>query len=150
MSYTVDLERRVTLVTTSRVTGVLPYDPPAYRLTPPNGWRGRVAAWLWRGLQRLGALGEAMQRMGKLHRADFVPKDVIDAIMRQYREYQRDYNKSPSMLVMGAEDLYELAGILGTEQSLGYHSFAISSPKREFYGMEIKIIPWMRGVVVVP
>lgn len=150
MAYTVDLERRVTLMTSQRTRGVIPFDPPAYRLTAPEGWRGRVARWLWRGLERLGALGEALQKYESVQYVDFVPKNLIDGIMRQYREHQRDYNKSPSMLVMGTEDFYELAGILGTEQSLGYHSFAISSPKREFYGMEIKIIPWMRGVVVVP
>lgn len=149
MPYTVDLERRVTLVTTSRVTGVIPYDPPAYRLAPPDGWRGRVAAWLWRGLQRLGAIGEAMQHMEKLHRADFVPKDVIDAIMRQYREYHRDYNRTPTMIVMGEEDFMQLAGLLSTV-GLGYHAFNVGSARREFNGMEIRVIPWMRGVVVVP
>ena len=149
MTYTVDLERRATLVTTSRVTGVIPFDPPAYRLRAPDGWRGRVAAWLWRRLQKLGALGEAQQRMEKLQRVDFVPKDIIDAIMRQYREYQRDYNRTPAMIVMGEDDFMQLAGMLSAV-GLGYQAFTIGSQCREFNGMEIKVLPWMRGVVVVP
>lgn len=36
MSYTVDLERRVTLMTSQRTRGVIPFDPPAYRLTAPE------------------------------------------------------------------------------------------------------------------
>ena len=149
MAYTVDLERRVTLMAAQRTRGVIPFDPPAYRLTAPEGWRGRVARWLWRGLEKLGALGEALQKYESVQHVDFVPKDIIDGIMRQYREYHRDYNRTPTMIVMGEEDFMQLAGLL-SNVGLGYQAFNVGSAHREFHGMEIRVIPWMRGVVVVP
>lgn len=153
MTYTVDLERRVQLVTTKRSTSYVPFDPPAYRLgTAVKG--GRIRAWLvakaWKLLERFGALSEAQQFTEKYETASFVPKDVIDAVMRQYHELRRDdlSDRQPT-IVMGPEDFYELAGIVARD-TMGYTSFNITSDRREFRGMEIKVLPWMRGVVVVP
>ena len=153
MAYTVDLERRVQLVTTKRSTSYVPFNPPAYRLSELIVG-GRIKAWIarkaWKLLERLGALSEAKQFNEKHEVASFVPKDVIDAVMRQYHEFRRD-NMSDAMptIVMGPEDFYELAGIMARD-TMGYTSFSVRSDRREFRGMEIKIVPWMRGVVVVP
>lgn len=153
MSYTVDLERRVQLVTTKRSTRYIPFDPPAYRLNDLIVG-GRIKAWLvrqaWKLLERFGALSEAQQFNEKYEVVSFVPKDVIDAVMRQYHEFRRD-DSSDAMptIVIGPEDFYEMAGIMARE-TMGYTSFNVRSDRREFRGMEIKIVPWMRGVVVVP
>lgn len=153
MIYTVDLERRVQLVTTSLSTSYVPFDPPAYRLNELIVG-GRIKAWLvrkaWKLLERFGALSEAKQFNEKYEVASFVPKDVIDAVMRQYHEFSRDIDsdRQPT-IVMGPEDFYELAGIMARD-TMGFTSFNVRSDRREFRGMEIKIVPWMRGVVVVP
>lgn len=153
MAYTVDLERRVQLVTTKRSTSYIPFDPPAYRLgVAAKG--GRIRAWLvaqaWKLLERFGALSEATKFNETFETASFVPKDVIDAVMRQYHEFRRD-NAGDAMptIVMGPEDFYDLAGIMARD-TMGFTSFNVRSDRREFRGMEIKIVPWMRGVVVVP
>lgn len=153
MTYTVDLERRVTLVTTKRSTSYIPFNPPAFRLSELIVG-GRIKAWMarkaWQLLERLGALSEATQFNETFETASFVPKDVIDSVMRQYHEFRRDsYSDAMPTIVMGPEDFYEMAWIMARD-TMGYTSFNVMSDRREFRGMEIKIVPWMRGVVVVP
>lgn len=140
---------RITLLQNTRVAHSVMYDPPAYRyLSLPRGWRQRVADWCWRLLHRLECLDDATYERYTTETVTFNPANVIESILKQRMECMRDWDTMPTQIILGDEDFAQFRMEAGRT---GLMQFTMDGHGRqEFNGMRIVVVPWMRGVVVVP
>lgn len=139
----------ITLLQNTRVAHSVMYDPPAYRyLSLPRGWRQRVADWCWRLLHRLECLDDATYERYTTETVTFNPANVIESILKQRMECMRDWDTMPTQIILGDEDFAQFRMEAGRT---GLMQFTMDGHGRpEFNGMRIVVVPWMRGVVVVP
>ena len=140
---------KITLLQNTRVAHSVEYDPPAYRyFLLPSGWRQRVAGMAWRLLKRWGCLTEATYEKYVTETVTFNPSNLIESILKQRMECMRDWGTMPTQIILGDEDFAQFRMEAGRT---GLMQFTMDGHGRqEFNGMRIVVVPWMRGVVVVP
>ena len=140
---------KITLLQNTRVAHAVMYDPPAYRYRLlPRGWRQRVAGWCWRLLHRWDCLSDATYDRYTTETVTFSPENVIESILKQRMECMRDWGTMPTQIILGDEDFAQFRMEAGRT---GLMQFTMDGHGRqEFNGMRIVVVPWMRGVVVVP
>lgn len=140
---------QITLLQNTRVAHAVMYDPPAYRYhAPPRGLRQRVAGWCWRLLHRWGCLPEATYEKYVTETVTFSPANVIESILKQRMECMRDWDTMPTQIILGDEDFAQFRMEAGRTGLMQFTMDVRGKP--EFNGMKIVVVPWMRGVVVVP
>ena len=139
----------ITPLQNTRVAHSVEYDPPAYRyFLLPSGWRQRVAGMAWRLLKRWGCLTEATYEKYVTETVTFNPSNLIESILKQRMECMRDWGTMPTQIILGDEDFAQFRMEAGRT---GLMQFTMDGHGRqEFNGMRIVVVPWMRGVVVVP
>ena len=139
----------ITLLQNTRVAHTMEYYPPAYRyFLLPNGWRQRVAGMAWRLLMRWGCLTKATYERYVTETVTFNPSNVIESILKQRMECMRDWCEMPTQIILGSDDFNQFRLQAGRT---GLMQFTMDGSGRpEFNGMKIVVVPWMRGVVVVP
>lgn len=78
----------------------------------------------------------------------------IDNVFKQQHELVRAFGKTPKRILMGAADYRKLMGELHSPD----HHFAFNSGyyvndyrgRETFIGLEVEVVPWMEGVIVMP
>lgn len=137
---------------TSRVRAVYPrfsavQQPDLYQYRPQAGWRWvqRVCFWL---LAKIGAYATTMCKSAEIHIDG--AKLSVGLVSRHLSEV-RHMGFTPSRLLIGAEDYAELMGDKAVQQALRFHSpLDIRSRDFQIFGIDVTIVPWMRGLLVVP
>lgn len=85
----------------------------------------------------------------KITRVPVNGKDVIDRLLKQKRKLVESFSREPKTLLIGGCDYAELMSCAQVrEQFTVYADFHYG--KHEIYGLTIKVIPWMRGMIVLP
>ena len=110
-----------------------------------------VIAWVqklaFRFLRWTGALSNSMTEKITYERFTLDTQNFIERIFRQMTELERR-NVKPERLLIGGEDFQRLMGSPEIHNVLNF-----SAPigwGREIYGLKVEVIPWMRGMVVLP
>ena len=110
----------------------------------------RRLVWLQRAclyvLRKLGAysMGESVTVERHLIDAD----TFMERLYKQQEEIFRTFNHRPKTLLIGAEDYADLMREVASSNTFAFR--AEYSMRREILGLEIRVIPWMRGVLVMP
>lgn len=104
----------------------------------------RPAVWLQRlcfiVLRKLGAFshGETITVERRIVDCD----KFMDAILIQMRSIEEFFNRRAQRILIGAEDY---AALMHEEMASFYYT-----GRREFLGMKVQVVPWMKGVLVMP
>jgi hypothetical protein len=120
----------------------------------PSGRLRRVQSWVWSWLQRAGCLHPVMEE--RIHVTSVVVDtgDLLQRIQRQRREVFEQINRDGQRLLIGRDDfaeLMQLASFDGPHFSLRGELFSSSyDGSTRVLGLTVEVIPWMRGILVVP
>jgi hypothetical protein len=141
------VKQLIEFIALEQVTDWLPiFD--AYKFKPRGRmqWLQRVA---WRLLHRFGALEQAMEPHVRTVRHMVDGDTVIQRLIEQ-RAALFDYlNKEGQRVIMGSEDYAQL--MRSPEVASMHFMFDARVGKgREIMGLQIEVVPWVRGVVVMP
>lgn len=85
----------------------------------------------------------------KVTRVPVNGKTFAERLFKQRRALMDQFRREPTTLWMGGEDYEELMHSPAVRESFTMHS-EFHYGRREVYGLTVKVIPWMRGAVVMP
>lgn len=105
-------------------------------------WLHRAAWWF---LGKTGALSNTVSEKIS-YKEIVIDKDSVSETILRAMDEMSIMNVRPSSVLMGPEHfdkaLYEMRDTYSFTIEMGYH--------RKIYGLPVTIVPWMRGVVVMP
>lgn len=105
-------------------------------------WLQRLLLW---GLAKLGC--HAWDETLSVSR--FRPKAVLEALRRQRIAALKWGVDRPLEMVIGTEDFEELMGLPEFRYAFEFH-VPRDHRDRKFMGMHVRVVPWIKGVVVYP
>jgi hypothetical protein len=133
---------------TTKADAVKSYLPNTYQLRKDRDWLWvqKLAIWV---LRKLGCF--AIQEDAIITRHRFDGNTLLEAIMAQHSEVMNIYHRHGERLLIGFEEFRDL---LGTEMREP-RSFAMQYRWHEkngytVCGLKVTVIPWMKGILVVP
>lgn len=85
----------------------------------------------------------------KVVRVPVSGKSFMEKLWKQKRELVESFRRKPMTLWMGGEDYEELMSSPAVREAFTIHA-EFNYGKHEVYGLTVKVIPWMRGMVVMP
>lgn len=141
------MNRTVEFVVRSTVNTMQPM-PDGYKFKPAGRaqWLQRLA---WRFLQWRGALVQAYEPKCEVVRHTIEADTFIERILKQRHELKRGFNRDGQTLLIGSEDYAEM---MRAPEMLN-HALTFDARvgmDRQIVGLTVKVIPWMRGMVVMP
>lgn len=107
-------------------------------------WWDRPRWWL---VRLLG--GECPFDTVKVTRVPVDGKDFMAALWKQKRALFDQFRREPATLWIGGEDYEELMSSPAVQQAFTLRA-EFNYGEREVYGLTVKVIPWMRGMLVMP
>jgi hypothetical protein len=139
-SYTVEF------VASESITTMMPmFDSFKFK---PNGraqWLQRLA---WRFLNWRHAMEQAYDPKVTVRRHLIDADNFMDRLLKQKHALFDGFHKEGQRLVIGSEDYFELM----SEPAIHHHfSFKAEVGMRgRLMGLDVEVVPWMRGAVVMP
>lgn len=158
--------KRITFVATRERRTVLPklnhfeFVPKAHW----GGWAGHVHIWLlrkaWAFLHWRGALRQAMVDHLDYQRVVIDPDDVMKRLLAQRRALF-EMHQTPREVLIGAQDFEELMDTPEIQRQITFNAQLLTRSARDVecgwrdqdttvLGLKVRVIPWMRGMVVMP
>lgn len=113
----------------------------------PKGRFQALQRWAWRFLQWRRSLRQAVDERATFTRHVIDSTDVLRRLLKQ-RKGLFDYGHEPRELLIGAEDFAELMGSVPFESAAMFR--AEYGREQQIMGLTIRVVPWMRGMVVMP
>ena len=113
------------------------------RTDRPAPWLQKACFWVLRRL-RAFYIGETVT----IERHAIDGRTFMDRLFKQREGIDSYFNMRPSRLLIGAEDYAELMREVVASQAFSFR--AEYGYGREILGMTVEVIPWMRGVLVMP
>jgi len=78
-----------------------------------------------------------------------IDSDVfMERIFKQQKHLLGYFNRKPKRLLIGSEDFSELMNSAEVRDVMMFN--ASYNYGREIYGLQVEVIPWMRGILVMP
>lgn len=113
------------------------------RTDRPMVWLQKLCAKI---MARLGAhhIGETVE----VKRIDIEPAHFMERLFRQKRGIEDFFGHRPSRLLIGSDDYAELMATAPPEIRIEFMGTYMHD--RRPFGLTVEIIPWMRGMVVMP
>jgi hypothetical protein len=118
-------------------------DAFALRLDQKWPWLQRVCIAI---LRKLGAydIGETV----KIERSTIDAPTFMERLFKQQSNITQFFNVRPTRLLIGSEDYAELMREAVTTGQFNFRAeYGIG---REICGLKVEVVPWMRGVLVLP
>ncbi len=130
----------------SITTMVLMFDAFKFRPKGRAQWLQRLA---WKFLNWRGAMDQAYEPKTTVRRHVIDADKFVDLILKQRRALFDGFRKDGQRLLIGSEDYRELMGEIS---ALGYHfEFQAEIGKNgRFMGLNVEVVPWMRGAILMP
>lgn len=72
----------------------------------------------------------------------------MERLFRQQDHLLGYFNRKPTRMLIGAEDFAEMMGSEEIRQTVNFR--AEYNHGREIIGLQVEVIPWMRGILVMP
>lgn len=107
-------------------------------------WWDRPRWWLVRALG-----GTCPMDTVKVVRVPVNGKDFMTRLWKQKRALVESFRREPTTLLIGGEDYQELMGSPAVRESFLVNA-SFNYGRNEIYGLTVKVIPWMKGMVVMP
>lgn len=104
----------------------------------------KVFAWL----AKHGHMGNVYDEKVEYTRHRVDTDSLLEALFRQQSEAMRVLSRDVTRVLMGPEDYAKLTSAPEILQHMTFN--AMARDRHGVFGMTIEIIPWMRGVLVVP
>ena len=119
----------------------------AIREDRPHLWLQKVCCWV---LGRLGAYRRDTQT--KIEYRVIDADSFITRIAKQRESVFELTNREPRELLIGAQDYAELMHETVSTQMFSFDAAYMRDERgdRTVMGLRVRVIPWMRGVLVVP
>ena len=76
-------------------------------------------------------------------------KDFMERLWKQKRALVENFRREPTTLWIGGEDYQELMNSPAVRQTFSVHA-SFNYGRTEVYGLTVNVIPWMRGMLVMP
>lgn len=114
----------------------------------PHGRLTKLVRWILRLAVKHGHIKPAFDRVCDVTRHVVHPSSVIEAIARQKPEVFDQIGRHATTVAMGSDDYSELMRESDIHQYLSFP--AKVRDERGVLGLTVKVVPWMRGVVVLP
>ena len=113
----------------------------------PHLWLQKACCWV---LEKLGAYRVYTQT--KIEYRTIDADSFITLIAKQHSAVFELLNRRPSELLIGAQDYAELMNEADTNFPFWFRaSYMVSEGGvRQIMGMKVRVVPWMRGVLVMP
>ncbi len=123
--------------------------PDAYSFAPsgPAQWLQRLA---WRFLRWAGALQQARDLKVTTTRHVVRPDEFMEALYEQQRGLFQMLGKHGQRLLIGSDDYSRMMGDPDIWKAGRFDFVGQVSTPREIMGLKIEVIPWMRGILVMP
>ena len=120
----------------------------AFKFVPKGRlqWLQRLA---WRFLSRQGAVEQAYEPKVTVTRHLIDDNDFIRRLSKQQTALLQEFNREGQRLLIGPEDYAELMGSLEVQ----WHHFTFPAEVCRgdtILGLKVEVIPWMRGMLVMP
>lgn len=103
----------------------------------------RLCFWI---LEKIEAWNQ--ESVVSYERVSFDTDDFIHLILAQQSWLSGFLGKNGRRILIGAEDFEKLMGMKEIQQSFNFS--ASYNDGRQIFGLEIEVIPWMRGILVLP
>lgn len=121
-----------------------------FREDRPAHWLQRLCLWT---LRKLGCHASLETVKIERHVIGRKGERFTDAILRQ-ADNLLDFNRQPARLLIGAEDYAKLMGEPTFETGFNFHTeYNIGNGRGRrptVCGLTVEVIPWMRGMLVMP
>lgn len=135
-----------------RVTTEMVLLPEAYSLKPTGRaqWLQRLA---WRFLHWRGALACAYTPTTKVTRHTIEAQSFMERIFKQRASIANYLNREGQTLLIGAQDYEELMMCPALYRQFDFRAEFFRGERGrdpQLMGLTVKVIPWMRGMVVMP
>jgi len=102
-------------------------------------------------MKKIGA--HYMMPYTTIKRTTIDTQDLLNQINLQHKEVFKSFNMRPTRLVIGVEDFQDLMGVTDVERYMTFdtqYSGSDSQGNRKIFGLNVAIVPWMKGMVVLP
>jgi len=107
-------------------------------------WHYRIRWWI---VKKLG--GTNPYETVKVTRIPVDGKTFADRLFTQKRYIYEQFGREPVSLLMGSEDYEELMDSPEVYKMLSMTS-SFNYGQHDVYDMRVTIVPWMRGILVMP
>lgn len=104
-------------------------------------------------LKRSGALRQAIQRVKMaVTQRRIVPADFMGKLYQQRSDLFRDFNLEGRTLLIGAQDYAEMMSSEPFQASVPFQTEFMREDRGKIRvcGLTVQVIPWMRGLLVMP
>lgn len=129
--------------TTEKWHTVTVKDAYEFRKDRPARWLQSVCLWV---LRKLGAFYQ--RDTVTIERHVLQAKTFMERLFKQRAEIASLLNREPKVMLIGSDDYFELMNEPAIHQSFVFD--AEYGKDRRILGLEVRVIPWMRGVLVMP
>jgi hypothetical protein len=109
----------------------------------PLNWLQKICFFILRKL-RAFYIGESVT----IERHKLDGKTFIERLFKQQQWIIEYFNKQPKQMIIGAEDYAELMNEIATTQTFSF--LAEYGYNRNIMGITVQVIPYMRGMLVLP
>ena len=121
-------------------------DVYSFREKGPAPWLQKLC---FKILRKLGCDNAIFYERG-VERHVINPKSVVENLLRQQNTILQQAHDCAGVIYMGPSDFNSLAG-----ETMGDCCMKMTVPYKhgtdgQFYGMDIIVVPWMKGVLVAP
>lgn len=101
-------------------------------------------------LRKLGAFHQ--MEMVTIERHTIDSSSFVERLFKQKEGIHKFFNKRPKVLLIGAKDYAELMQSKEFNQQFSFQAQYFYGNDRvvQIFGLEVKVIPWMSGVLVMP
>lgn len=126
--------------------------PEGYKFRPAGRlqWLQRAA---WRLLGKFGALQQAVEPKFTVTRFSVDTDDFMERLFKQQESLLEGFNRDAGVVLIGGEDFSEMMALPEIRQAISFDSHLYRGDghgARTIIGLTIKVVPWMRGVLVLP
>lgn len=119
-----------------------------YRNDKKYKWLQRLCFFI---LGKIGAWNQ--EKTVKYTRITFKTDDFMKAIFTQKDELARWFNRDGIKILIGGEDFQKLMHSEMIRDSFRFHAsyhFGCGKGRYQIYGLDATVIPWMKGILVLP
>lgn len=111
-------------------------------------WIQKFCFWI---LRKIGAYRR--ENIHSFKKFTINPDSFMERLFKQNSYLQKEFNMKPSKLFIGAEDYTAVMGGDEMRQMLQFNTsyhFRDGRCGIEIMGLKVTVVPWMRGIIVMP